>query len=93
MALKENILMSCEHATALVEKKRDDKLQLSERMGLWVHLAYCSICALFFEQSKILDDSAKAYADKVHNEQKTYPLDPERKAKLTAAFDAEMKKQ
>jgi len=76
MALKENILMSCEHATALVEKKRDDKLQLSERMGLWVHLAYCSICALFFEQSKILDDSAKAYAVKVHNEQKTYPLDP-----------------
>ena len=85
--------MSCEHATALVEKKRDDKLLISERLGLWVHLAYCSICALFFEQSKIVDDSAKAYADKVYNEQKTYPLNPEQKAKLTAAFDAEMKKK
>ena len=93
MALKDNIKMSCEHATALVEKKRDKKLVLSERFGLWIHLGYCSICALFFEQSKILDDSAKAYAIRVTNEQKNYPLDPKRKAEIAQAFDTELENQ
>ena len=85
--------MNCESATALVEKKRDKKLELSERLGLWIHLGYCSICALFFEQSKILDDCTKVYGDKVTNEQKAYKLDPERKATLIKAFDTELKNQ
>ena len=93
MALKDNILMNCEHATSLVEKKRDKKLVISERLGLWVHLAYCGFCALFFEQSKILDDSTKAYAEKVTNEQKTYPMDPHHKAELSKAFETELKNQ
>jgi hypothetical protein len=48
---------------------------------------------LFFEQSKILDESAKAYATKVTNEQKAYKLNPERKAELNKAFDTELKNQ
>lgn len=90
MALKEKLIMNCEHATSLVEKKRDKKLDLPERFGLWVHLAYCSFCALFFEQSKILDDSAKAFADKVKTEQKAYKLNPERKAEMAENFDKEL---
>lgn len=85
--------MTCETATGLVEKKRDKKLDVSERLGLWVHLAYCSFCALFFEQSKILDDSTKVYSEKVTNEQKAYKLNPERKAELNKAFDTELKNQ
>jgi predicted AAA+ superfamily ATPase len=93
MALRKKILLNCETATALVEKKRDQKLELSERFGLWIHLAYCSFCALFFQQSKIIDDSAKAYGEKITNEQKAYKLDPLRKAALTEAFDKEIKNQ
>jgi hypothetical protein len=93
MGLKKKILMNCESASALVEKKRDKKLDFSEKIGLWIHLGYCSICALFFEQSKILDESAKAYATKVTNEQKAYKLNPERKAELNKAFDTELKNQ
>ena len=93
MALKDNIKMSCKQATSLVEKKRDKKLVLSELFGLWVHLGYCSICALFFEQSKILDDSAKSYASKVTNEQKSYTLDPKRKAEIAQVFDTELENQ
>ena len=84
--------MSCEQATALVEKKRDKKLALSERMGLWAHLGYCSLCALFFKQSRILDDSAHAYATRVTNEQKGYKLDPARKAAIHEALDIELKR-
>ncbi len=83
--------MNCEHATSLVEKKRDKKLVLSERIGLWIHLAYCSFCALFFEQSRILDEVTKAYAKKVTNEQKAYKLDPLQKSELIKAFDKELK--
>ena len=91
MALKEKILMNCEQATSLVEKKRDKKLVLSERLGLWIHLAYCGFCALFFEQSKILDDCTKAYAEKVTNEQKAYPMDPHHKVELSKSFEKELK--
>ena len=90
MVLKEKILLNCETATALVEKKRDQKLDVSERFGLWIHLAYCSFCALFFQQSKIIDDSTKAYGEKITNEQKAYKLDPQRKAQITEAFDRKM---
>ena len=92
MALKEKILLNCEGATALVEKQYDKKLTFSERIGLWIHMAYCGFCKLFYKQSKILDDSAKAYADRVSSEQKTYKLSPDRKAELTKAFNAEMQK-
>jgi predicted AAA+ superfamily ATPase len=90
MGVKDNILMNCERATAVVEKKRDEKLEFSERFGLWIHLAYCSFCALFFQQSKIIDDSTKAYGEKITNEQKAYKLNPQRKATLTEAFDKEL---
>ena len=92
MALKNKILLNCESATALVEKKRDKKLEWSERIGLWIHLAYCGFCALFFEQSRILDQSTKAYAEKITTEQKSYKLDPLHKAQLTEAFEKELRK-
>jgi hypothetical protein len=84
--------MNCEQAAALVEKKRDKKLAFGERIGLWVHLAYCGFCALFFDQSKIIDQSVKAYGEKVTNEQKAYPLDPRHKANLAEAFNKELAK-
>ena len=92
MALKEKILLNCEGATALVEKQCEKKLSFTERIGLWIHMAYCGFCKLFYKQSKILDDSAKAYADRVSSEQKTYKLNPEFKVKLNEAFDTELKK-
>lgn len=84
--------MSCREASALVEKQRDRKLGYSERLGLWLHLGYCSVCAMFFEQSKLLDRSARSYAEKVNTEQKAFPLKPEQKAGLQASFDAELEK-
>jgi|GEM_PF-435856 len=93
MGLTKKIFMNCERATAVVEKKRDQKLEFSERIGLWIHLAYCGFCALFFEQSRILDDCTKAYGEKITNEQKAYKLDPQRKAQITEAFDKEIKSQ
>jgi hypothetical protein len=93
MGLRKKILMNCESATALVEKRRDKKLDLPEKLGLWIHLGYCSFCTLFFEQSKMLDECAKVYSEKVTNEQKAYKLDAGRKAELNEAFNAELKSE
>jgi len=85
--------MNCQTATLLVEKKRDGKLTWSERMGLWMHTAYCSICALFFKQAEILDGSAKAYAQKIDTEQKSYKLNPDSKARMEEALGRELRDQ
>jgi hypothetical protein len=90
MALKDKLLMSCSQATALVEKKRDKKLSFAERLGLWIHMGYCNMCALFFNQSQMIDDLTKAYAAKVTNEQKSYKMNPVKKADLTSAIETEM---
>jgi hypothetical protein len=84
--------MNCEEATALVEKKRDAKLSRTERIGLWIHLLYCKLCGLFFEQSQMVDKTAKTYADKVDSGQKVYPLRPQRKTQLAAEMEAELRK-
>lgn len=92
MGLKKNILMTCQHATSVVEKKRDGKLSLNERIGLWIHLGYCSICKLFFQQADIIDKSFSAYADNIDMEEKIYPLDPMRKDAMDKVLKEELKK-
>jgi hypothetical protein len=93
MKLKDILLMDCETATGLSDKLNDKKLSFGEKLGLRIHLLICDLCGLFFKQSKIIDDSAKVYAEKITLEKKSYPLDPQRKAQLSEAFKAEMKNQ
>jgi predicted anti-sigma-YlaC factor YlaD len=92
MRVKKNIIMTCQHATSVVEKKRDGQLSLTERIGLWIHLGYCSICRLFFQQADIIDKSFEVYADNIDIEQKVYPLDPARKNAMDRALKGELKK-
>jgi hypothetical protein len=93
MGLKDKIMMSCRSATALVEQKRDRKLDLSEQFGLWLHLSYCGFCALFAEQSKVIDQGARMYAQKVHNEQKAYKLNPLTKEKINKVIHEELREE
>ncbi len=93
MSIKNTLFMNCETATGLVAKLNDKKLSFWEWLGLRLHLLICDICGLFIKQSKIIDDSAKVYAEKISLEKKSYPIDPQRKAQLTEAFEAELKNQ
>ncbi len=90
MGFKDYIVTNCEQATALVEKKRDKKLNIWERLSLWIHVGYCSVCTLFFKQSEVLDQAAKHYSDRVDNEHTKYSMNPERKARINAEFEAEV---
>ncbi|MCW3126187.1 MAG: hypothetical protein JWO03_1845 [Bacteroidetes bacterium] len=92
MGLKDTLLMRCSNAAALAEKKRDGKLSLAERIGLQIHLLYCSLCRIFFKQSEIVDKSYEWYADDIDLGDKVHPLDPSRKEALDKAFKDELNK-
>jgi hypothetical protein len=93
MKYKDKIMMNCEGAAGLVEKSRDKKLDLLERMGLWVHMAYCKFCTIFYKQSAILDQSARAYASRIDDGKKSYPLNPRRKDEIKRSLETELQKE
>lgn len=92
MGLKNTLFMNCEEATAVVEKQRDGKLSLGERIGVWLHLLYCRLCKAFFDQSAILDKSYNNLAKRIDEGELGYRLDPSHKEKMKAALQEEMQK-
>jgi hypothetical protein len=59
MTLLESIKMNCHQATALVQKKAEGKITFSERVGLFVHLSFCSLCKLFFVQTEMISKQVR----------------------------------
>jgi ATP-dependent Clp protease adapter protein ClpS len=53
-ALK-NIIYNCKQATFLIEKKIAGKITAAETLQLHVHLAGCSICKLYRQQSILIN--------------------------------------
>ena len=77
--------MNCAEAGLLCEKKRESKLGIFERFGLWLHLAYCSFCRLFISQSEIISEQTK----KLNNPSLT--LDASKKEKMQETLNKKMK--
>lgn len=44
------LFINCKQATYLHEQKKEGKLSIAERFGLWLHLLVCGICRLFVKQ-------------------------------------------
>jgi len=53
------IAYNCRKATFLIEKQQIGKISLSEKMELKIHLAGCSICVTFMQQSAVINRMAK----------------------------------
>jgi len=53
-ALK-NIIYNCKQATFLIEKRIAGKITAAEAVQLKVHLAGCSVCRLYQEQSVLIN--------------------------------------
>lgn len=51
--------ISCKKATYLVSKKEEGKLNWIESIQLRSHMATCSLCRLFEQQSKFISKQAK----------------------------------
>ncbi len=50
---------NCKHATFLIEKKQIGKLTLREQFALKFHLAGCSVCRIFLNQSLTINRMVK----------------------------------
>jgi hypothetical protein len=72
--------ISCKKATYLVSKKEEGKLNWIESIQLRSHMAICSLCRLFEEQSKFIAKHAKH----IHSEA---TLSEAQKKKIEQALD------
>lgn len=55
-------LISCQHATLLVEQREELALAPVERRSLWLHLRYCPYCARYAQQTLLVAQWAQASA-------------------------------
>ena len=53
------IAYNCRKATFLIEKEMVGKITLREKLELKIHLAGCSVCRIFQEQSKTINQMVK----------------------------------
>lgn len=49
------IQYNCKQATFLIEKRLIGRLTLREQVELHIHLAGCSVCRVFVQQSKMIN--------------------------------------
>lgn len=57
-------MMNCKHATRLMSEAQERKLEITERLGLGVHLALCSGCNNYHRQLQLLRQACH-----IHREQ------------------------
>lgn len=53
------IAFNCKKATFLIEKQQIGKITLREKTELKIHLAGCSICVTFMQQSAVINQMAR----------------------------------
>lgn len=53
-ALK-NIIYNCKQATFLIEKRIAEKITATETLQLHIHLAGCSVCKIYQQQSILIN--------------------------------------
>lgn len=61
--------INCQQATCLHTKQKEGRLSLSERIGLKIHLAYCSLCRLFFAQIDVIEKQTSEISKIENNKQ------------------------
>lgn len=86
MILIDKIAISCKQATYLHEKRKEGKLDNTERFGLWLHLLYCKFCRLFIRQVEQIESVTRGFYQNTGH----IHLSPERKADLQKAFDEKL---
>ncbi|WCT10587.1 hypothetical protein [Mucilaginibacter jinjuensis] len=91
MSELKKIAYNCRKATFLIEKKQIDSLTLREKLELKIHLAGCSVCRTFQQQSIVIN---KMVHDLLHSTQnREITLDKEFKDELQNRIEEELNKK
>jgi CO dehydrogenase/acetyl-CoA synthase beta subunit len=64
-----SLLISCQKATELIDKKSVMKLPLRENTLLHIHTSICNACKQYEKQSKIIDELLKQHFQKTESAQ------------------------
>jgi len=84
------IIYNCRQATFLIEKRQIKSLTIRERIELKIHLAGCSVCKVFQQQSIVINRLVK---DMFHTSNHAdVGLDEEFKKELQQRIDEELTK-
>lgn len=85
------IAYNCKKATFLIEKKQIGSITLLERMELRYHLAGCSVCRIFEQQSSLINKMIRSL---FHSSQHTeIKLDEPFKKALQKRIDERLDKK
>jgi len=55
-------LITCQHATLLIEQRQDPTMPRRERASLWLHLHLCPYCKRYSKQTVLVAEWARASA-------------------------------
>jgi ATP-dependent Clp protease adapter protein ClpS len=81
-----NIIYNCKQATFLIEKRIAGKLTAAETLQLHVHLAGCSVCKIYQQQSLLINRVFLSF------ENKDFKLDEAFKKALNEKIEKEINK-
>ncbi|ARS42974.1 hypothetical protein CA265_12595 [Sphingobacteriaceae bacterium GW460-11-11-14-LB5] len=86
MSALRNMINNCKQATFLTEKKIAGKITVAETLQLHVHLAGCSVCRIYQQQSMLIN---QAFVSFKNND---FKLDEAFKKNLTEKIEKEINK-
>jgi hypothetical protein len=84
------IAYNCRKATYLIEKKQTASITLREKIELKIHLAGCSVCRIFEQQSLVINQLVKDLINPAKTTE--IKLDDEFKQELQEKIEEELKK-
>ncbi len=87
----EKIAYNCKKATFLIEKKQIGTISLREKLELKIHLAGCSVCRIFEQQSIKINEMVKNLFH-TNNQQEEIKLDEDFKKAMQERIEKELNK-
>lgn len=82
--LKDKLMLSCQKASELAEKKSLYSLTVSERLKLRLHNSMCEVCKTYTKQSQLIDNYLYNYFNKSSNDLHSISENKELKEKIIA---------
>lgn len=87
----EKIAYNCKKATFLIEKKQIGTISLREKLELKIHLAGCSVCRIFEQQSIKINEMVKNLFH-TNSQQEEIKLDEDFKKAMQERIEKELNK-
>ena len=85
------LVVSCEKATYLVSKSRDQELTCKEKMDMHMHLAGCKFCRRYKKDIDILSNNLQDFRKNIEKDSSFIELTPEQKKRIKEKMNSSEK--